>query len=71
MALAVLAVAAAAVIAWIYVTTNLDAGSGRGWRLLTAAPHFAPARFLDFPETRPGLVAGAMSCRQCRSRFAS
>ncbi len=51
-----LALAVVAAIGWIYVTTNVDAGGGRGWRLLTAAPHFAPDRFGERPETRAELV---------------
>ena len=56
-AVALVVAAAIALVAWILVTTSTDATAGRGWQLLTAAPHSAPAAFGQDQDVRAGLLA--------------
>lgn len=56
--LAVLVLVIGGLMAWIFVSTNFDATSGRGWELLAAAPRYAPPAFLETPATRVSLIPG-------------
>ena len=54
--LAAVAAVVASVAGWIYMTTNFDATSGSGWRLLAAAPRQSPEVMSSMETSWAGLI---------------